>query len=134
MQYEIKGPHDRFGITFVYVTHDQHEALVMSDRIVVMEHGRIAQVGTPTEIYDRPANRFVASFIGESNFLDVTFQGRDGRTLLLCHGASVLRAAGEDPPNRADVMVRPEKIALLFNIRARTPHATFCLRQYAKRF
>ena len=79
MQYEIKGLHERLGITFVYVTHDQQEALVMSDRIVVMEGGRIAQVGTPAEIYDRPANRFVAAFIGESNFLDVTPAGATAR-------------------------------------------------------
>ena len=87
----------------------------MSDRIVVMEGGRIAQVGTPGEIYDRPANRFVAAFIGESNFLDVTAVGRDGATLLLHHGASAAArrrrraggprehhgAAGEDRAARA---------------------------------
>ncbi len=112
MQYEIKGLHERLGITFVYVTHDQQEALVMSDRIVVMEGGRIAQVGTPGEIYDRPANRFVAAFIGESNFLDVTPAGRDGATPLLRHGATLLRAAGDAPAERASIMVRPEKIAL----------------------
>ncbi len=112
MQYEIKGLHERLGITFVYVTHDQQEALVMSDRIVVMEHGRIAQVGTPADIYDRPANRFVASFIGESNFLDGTRDGSDGAALVLRHGASVLRASGAAPSGSASIMVRPEKIAL----------------------
>ena len=69
MQLEIKHLHQRLGITFVYVTHDQREALVMSDRVAVMNDGRIEQLGAPAQIYDRPANHFVASFIGESNFI-----------------------------------------------------------------
>src|SRR5258708_27675039 len=100
MQYEIKGLHERLGITFVYVTHDQHEALVMSDRIVVMDQGRIAQVGTPSQIYDRPSSRFVAAFVGESNFLDGTLQGNEGDCALLRHGGTVLRACGATPAGR----------------------------------
>lgn len=69
MQTEIKQVHARVGTTFLYVTHDQGEALAMSDRIAVMHQGRIQQVGTPTEIYERPANSFVADFIGETNLL-----------------------------------------------------------------
>ena len=113
MQYEIKGLHERLGITFVYVTHDQQEALVMSDRVVVMERGRIAQVGAPADIYDHPANRFVAAFIGESNFLDATPAGTDGALTLFRHGESVLRAAPRTSGDRPSIMVRPEKIAIV---------------------
>ena len=70
LQLEIKALHDQLGVTIMYVTHDQQEALVMSDRIAVMNQGRIEQIGAPGELYDEPASRFVASFIGESNFLD----------------------------------------------------------------
>lgn len=68
MQLELKSLQERIGITFIYVTHDQEEALTMSDRIAVMERGRLAQVGTPEEIYELPKTRFVADFIGQSNF------------------------------------------------------------------
>ncbi len=70
MQLELKSLQQQLGITFVYVTHDQEEALTMSDRIAVMSRGAVQQIGTPIEIYERPANRFVADFIGESNFLE----------------------------------------------------------------
>ena len=69
MQYELKRIQQEVGITFIFVTHDQEEALTMSDKIVVMNGGEIQQVGTPEEIYNEPANRFVANFIGESNIL-----------------------------------------------------------------
>src|ERR671925_998759 len=69
MQLELKGLQERVGITFIFVTHDQEEALTMSDRIAVMSGGKVLQVGTPTEIYERPSCRFVADFIGESNFV-----------------------------------------------------------------
>ena len=65
MQIELKGMHDRLGITFIYVTHDQEEALTMSDKIVVMSEGEIQQIGTPEDIYNEPKNAFVADFIGE---------------------------------------------------------------------
>ncbi len=70
MQFELKSLNRRLGITFVYVTHDQEEALTMSDRIAVMDNARVAQLGTPPEIYEQPRTAFVARFIGESNFLD----------------------------------------------------------------
>src|SRR3972149_2724700 len=70
MQLELKALQQQLGITFVYVTHDQEEALTMSDRIAVMSKGRVQQMGTPVEIYERPTNKFVADFIGESNFLE----------------------------------------------------------------
>jgi ABC-type Fe3+/spermidine/putrescine transport system ATPase subunit len=70
LQIELKRIQETVGVTFVYVTHDQEEALAMSDRVAVMNHGRIEQVGTPREIYDRPATPFVADFIGETNFIE----------------------------------------------------------------
>jgi spermidine/putrescine transport system ATP-binding protein len=70
MQLELKALQQQLGITFIYVTHDQEEAMTMSDRIAVMSLGKVKQMGTPVEIYERPANRFVADFIGESNFLE----------------------------------------------------------------
>jgi len=70
MQLELKALQQQLGITFIYVTHDQEEAMTMSDRIAVMSKGKVQQMGTPVEIYERPANRFVADFIGESNFFE----------------------------------------------------------------
>jgi ABC-type Fe3+/spermidine/putrescine transport system ATPase subunit len=78
MQFELKELQKRLGVTLVFVTHDQEEALAMSDRIAVMNHGRVEQVGAPTEIYERPRTRFVADFIGEINILE-----EPGRTLAL---------------------------------------------------
>ena len=80
MQLELKALQREVGITFVYVTHDQEEALTMSDVIVVMKDGLIQQQGDPTELYERPVNRFVADFIGTSNFMDATVDGVDGPT------------------------------------------------------
>jgi spermidine/putrescine transport system ATP-binding protein len=81
MQLELKALNRRLGITFIYVTHDQEEALTMSDRIAVMDHARVAQLGTPAEIYEDPRTAFVAGFIGESNFLEGRTAGeRNGRT------------------------------------------------------
>ena len=72
MQMELKEMHKSLGITFVYVTHDQEEALTLSDTIVVMSEGKIQQIGTPIDIYNEPINSFVADFIGESNILNGT--------------------------------------------------------------
>ncbi|HSO13885.1 MAG TPA: ABC transporter ATP-binding protein [Anaerolineales bacterium] len=74
MQLELKALQQQLGITFIYVTHDQEEAMTMSDRIAVMSNGRVQQMGSPVEIYERPANRFVADFIGESNFFEGTIR------------------------------------------------------------
>jgi putative spermidine/putrescine transport system ATP-binding protein len=76
MQFELKELQKRLGVTLVFVTHDQEEALAMSDRIAVMNRGRVEQVGAPTEIYERPRTRFVADFIGEINILDEAGQAR----------------------------------------------------------
>ncbi len=78
MQLELKALNKQLGTTFLYVTHDQEEALTMSDRIAVMSHARVAQLGTPAEIYENPRTAFVAKFIGESNFLEGRITGRNG--------------------------------------------------------
>jgi spermidine/putrescine transport system ATP-binding protein len=80
MQLELKSLNKQLGTTFVYVTHDQEEALTMSDRIAVMDNGRVAQLGTPAEIYENPRTAFVAKFIGESNFFDGVVERASGRT------------------------------------------------------
>ena len=87
MQVELKKLQERVGIAFLYVTHDQEEALTLSDRIAVMNHGRVLQEGTPEEIYDRPASRFVADFIGQTNFFE-------GRVVASTAGATVVREQG----------------------------------------
>lgn len=80
MQEELKRLQQRVGITFIFVTHDQEEALTMSNRIAVMTQGKVLQVGTPTEIYERPTGRFVADFIGETNFLEGKVEACEGQT------------------------------------------------------
>ena len=74
MQYELKEMQKNLGITFIFVTHDQEEAMVMSDRICVMKDGIIQQLGTPKDIYNEPVNRYVANFIGESNIFDGVYK------------------------------------------------------------
>lgn len=116
MQGELKRLQHETGITFIFVTHDQEEALTMSDRVAVMRDGEILQVGTPRDIYDRPANRFVASFIGEMNFLvtRVSQVGDDGVTVELAGGASARaeRPAGFEPAGEVTVAVRPEYVRI----------------------
>ena len=111
MQMELKEMHRSLGITFVYVTHDQEEALTLSDTIVVMSEGRIQQIGTPTDIYNEPCNSFVADFIGESNILNavmvrdrlVRFMGKEFEC--------VDTGFGEDVP--VDVVIRPEDVYII---------------------
>ncbi|MFN3260733.1 MAG: ABC transporter ATP-binding protein [Pikeienuella sp.] len=108
MQIELRHLHEKLGMTTVYVTHDQREALTMSDRIAVVNHGRIMQLATPQALYDRPANRFVADFIGDSAFLPVT---RSGDQVLL-HGAP-LKIGGSIPASGSLLlMIRPERVRL----------------------
>ena len=101
MQVELKALQREVGISFVYVTHDQGEALSMSDRVAVFNHGRIVQTGTPTEVYERPSIRFVADFVGGSNVIDASFAGRLG----LASGSYSLR---------------PEKIEILAEVATAT--------------
>ena len=112
MRFEIRRVHEAFQITTVYVTHDQAEAMVTSDRIAVMNAGRIEQIGTPVEIYERPATAFVAGFIGRTNLLQGRV-GADGR--VACEGGlELLAAAGPEHPagTAVSVSIRPHTIAL----------------------
>src|SRR3954470_13563948 len=94
MQIELKRLQHETGITFIFVTHDQEEALTMSDRIAVMSAGKILQIGTPRDIYDRPAERFVADFIGETNFLPGTVVGKNNGVATIKLPSDAVVAAG----------------------------------------
>ena len=107
MQLEIRALHDRLGITTVYVTHDQREALTMSDRVAVINEGRIVQLDGPRELYEQPRSLFVADFIGESTHIHLT---RDGDALTLGGQPLALDAPG---PGDAVLVVRPEKLRLV---------------------
>ena len=108
MQMELRAMHKKLGITFIYVTHDQEEALTLSDRVVVMSEGKIQQIGTPTDVYNEPQNCFVADFIGESNILDATMV-KDKMVNFCEHDFECVdKGFGED--TEVDVVVRPEDI------------------------
>jgi putative spermidine/putrescine transport system ATP-binding protein len=110
MQDEIKTLHREIGTTFIYVTHDQEEALNMSDRICLMNNGAIVQLGTPDDLYFRPVNRFAAQFIGESNLLAGTV-GQDGQLHVAGGYALALPASSTAAPGTAcQVMLRPERV------------------------
>lgn len=108
MQIELRHMHERLGMTTVYVTHDQREALTMSDRIAVIDGGRIMQVDTPQAIYERPANRFVAEFIGESTFLPIAASA--GACVL---GRAEIRLPAGTKDGRHLLMIRPERLRLI---------------------
>ena len=116
MQLELKRLQHETGITFIFVTHDQEEALAMSDRIAVMSAGRILQVGAPRDIYDTPAERFVAEFIGETNFIETDFLGRDGAQarVKLPSGREIKAGLsdGHQPADKTWLVVRPEHAQL----------------------
>jgi ABC-type Fe3+/spermidine/putrescine transport system ATPase subunit len=114
MQVELKRMQREVGITFVYVTHDQEEALTMSDRIAVMSEGRVQQVDAPRAIYDRPANRFVAGFIGTCNLFDAVYHGTPAGATVDIAGLGVVPAAigAAGPGAEVTVAVRPERVAL----------------------
>lgn len=110
MQLELKEMHRKLGLTFIYVTHDQEEALTMSDTIVVMADGQIQQIGKPTDIYNEPKNAFVADFIGESNIFNATFEGN--RKVRFC--GKVFDCEDDFEKNEpVDVVVRPEDIEMV---------------------
>jgi len=115
MQLELKTLQREVGITFIYVTHDQEEALTMSDRIAVMNHGRVLQIGSPIEIYEEPNSRFVADFIGETNFIEGTVLSVDSGTAEFEADGLRFKAgveAGVTRGSRATLAVRPERIRL----------------------
>ena len=111
MQIELKKIQKRLGITFIYVTHDQEEALTMSDTVVVMNHGEIQQIGTPEDIYNEPVNAFVADFIGESNIIDGVMRAdyfvEIGGVVFECEDA------GFGTDKLVDVVIRPEDIKVV---------------------
>ncbi|GAB5470862.1 MAG: ABC transporter ATP-binding protein [Rhodospirillales bacterium] len=110
MQLEIKRYHAQLGCTIIFVTHDQGEALALSDRVAVMGEGRIAQVDSPERIYDAPKSRYVAEFIGKTNILTLGAAGAE-RVTLVEMGRDLLRGAlGGEEPNAAYLSLRPEKI------------------------
>ncbi len=124
MRYELKHLQHRIGITTIYVTHDQEEALAMSDRILVMDQGRIQQLGTPEEIYRRPHNSFVADFIGDSNLLTGEIKAIHAPAKVIIHHASTLGdivtpfpANGDngklEKGSKVTVVIRPEHVYLL---------------------
>ena len=120
MQMELKEMHRTLGITFVYVTHDQEEALTLSDTIVVMNEGKIQQIGTPTDIYNEPCNAFVADFIGESNILNATMVRDRVVRFMDKEFECVDKGFGENVP--VDVVVRPEDVYIIRNAEAAMFH------------
>ena len=116
MQLELKQLQEQVGITFIYVTHDQEEALIMSDRIAVMHDGKVLQIGSPEEIYERPRNRFVADFIGEINFLEGTVTDINGEEIDVSLDESTTIKTHSNfsvhKGQRVGVVIRPEKISL----------------------
>src|SRR5690349_10293421 len=117
MQFELKRIQREVGITFVYVTHDQEEALTMSDRIAVMNAGNVEQIGTPSDIYDRPSTVFVASFIGQANLWAGRQTGRANRDFVEIDvlGTTLKARAGDtaiEPGGHATLMVRPERVRI----------------------
>ncbi|WP_428661303.1 ABC transporter ATP-binding protein [Reyranella sp.] len=114
LQLEMRRLHADLGITFIYVTHDQEEALTMSDRIAVMNEGLVAQVGRPEDLYDRPSSRFVASFIGESNFLPAVVRSLEPDDVVVaeCQGSLIRAVCPTKPAAGEKVMLttRPERL------------------------
>lgn len=110
MQFELKEMHKELGITFIFVTHDQEEALTMSDKIVVMSDGRIQQVGRPEEIYKVPGNAFVADFIGQSNIFDGEMTGENKVTI---HGVEFDCRENLPAGDRVEAVIRPEAVVLM---------------------
>jgi putative spermidine/putrescine transport system ATP-binding protein len=108
MQIELRQLHEKLGMTTIYVTHDQREALTMSDRVAVIADGRVMQIDTPRRIYEHPANRFVAEFIGESTFLKVETDGATCR----CAGVALQTATPAPAGQRMLLMLRPERIRI----------------------
>jgi len=122
LQWELKTLHERVGMTFIYVTHDQEEALTMSDDVAILRDGKIVQSGPPTELYDAPRTRFVADFLGKSNFLEGTVEAADasGFTYRCGKHAFVQKGGAGRAGERVVVSLRPEKLDIV----AEPPPAT----------
>src|SRR5689334_21790145 len=116
MRAELRAIQKRTNVTFIYITHDQGEALAMSDRVAVMSHGRLQQVATPQEIYNHPANGFVASFVGENNVFQGQVEQANGKTAMFRTGNDVFRVSlgpGVTAGTPAKLYVRPEQTRLM---------------------
>jgi spermidine/putrescine transport system ATP-binding protein len=111
MQEELRAVQRRTGVTFIHITHDQHEALTLADLVIVMRAGRFEQVGTPSEVYDRPRTRFVADFVGSSNLLEGTLDAAG--VVTTPEGIRVTVAERALPPGRVLVALRPEALRLV---------------------
>ena len=111
MRFEIRRLHETFGITTLYVTHDQAEAMVISDRVAVLQHGRVVQIGTAEELFDHPRTRFVAEFIGRTNLIDGVAAGASS----VARGSLRLQVAARDltPGAAAVISIRPHQIELM---------------------
>ncbi len=115
LKVELKTLQERVGITFLYVTHDQEEALTMSDRLAVMRDGRIVQIGTPTDVYEEPADTYVADFLGTSNLMpvDLVSRGPDARCeVRLGDCVLTVEHAGVNTPDHAHAVIRPERVRI----------------------
>jgi spermidine/putrescine transport system ATP-binding protein len=112
MQLELARIHRQVGTTFVFVTHDQEEALSMSTRIAVMSGGRVTQIGTPSEVYYHPVDRFVADFIGESNFIDGVVRREDGQAWFVIQGGERMPITDGVPEGPVTLMLRPESLEI----------------------
>jgi putative spermidine/putrescine transport system ATP-binding protein len=123
LQGEIKRLHRDLGTTLVYVTHDQEEALNLSDRVCLMNGGRIAQLGTPDELYFEPISEFVADFVGESNLLEGVVQSNDTALVNGDWALKVRSTEGHAAGSRVKVLVRPEKISVLEGNESNAPYA-----------
>jgi spermidine/putrescine transport system ATP-binding protein len=115
LKVELKALQEQVGITFLYVTHDQEEALTMSDRLAVMRDGKIVQMGAPTEVYEEPADTYVADFLGASNLMEVDVVSRGpGAQCEIRLGDTALSAehGGQDAPDHAHAVIRPERVKI----------------------
>ncbi len=125
MQLELRSIQQRLGMIFVYVTHDQEEAMVMSDRIVLMNKGKIVQIGTPSEIYNHPANEFVSRFIGEANLLSGTIKSLAGDNFHIDIGEQILitapAKAGMSVGDPAIISIRPERVTVYASAKEAPP-------------
>lgn len=110
LQDELKALHGRLGLTFVYVTHDQQEALSLSDEVAILNQGRVVQAGPPAELYERPGSRFVAGFLGRSNFWSGSVEQVDTTGFTWRIGPHVFRQAGPAPDGPVLIALRPEKL------------------------
>ncbi len=115
MQVELKRIHRELGITMIYVTHDQTEAMTMSDRVAVFNQGRIEQIGSPIDVYNRPASRFVAAFIGDSNILAGSIDPARPGTVDLAGIGAVRVTSADAPAGPVDLLIRPERLRPLGN-------------------